>query len=271
MRFRALGPALWLAMVPALPGAEIERRHAPTFGIEGVVNAASFRAAPDNFLVPNGIFSVFGEDLSLRTREVRSSDLEQGRLPTSLGGVSVSVAGLRAPLYFVSPGQINAQTPSLLPPDEATVQIVREGLASNEVRVKVRAFDPGLFTYLGRPVATHPDFTLVGRGEAGGSTPAHPGNYIVVFGTGLGPTLPPVIAGQLPNFAARVMNPVRVWVGDRELVGGFIQYAGQAPGLAGVYQLNLLLPDDIPTGDPEIVIEMAGIRSQPGLAIAVDP
>ena len=271
MRLCALGLAAGLATAPTMFGAEIERRHAPTIGIDGVVNAASFRAAPDNFLVPNGIFSIFGEDLSLRTREVRPGDLDRGRLPTSLGGVSVSVGGQLAPLYFVSPGQINAQTPSLLPPEETVVQIVREGLASNAVRVKVRTLDPGLFTFLGRPVATHIDFTLIGRGEVEGSTPAHPGQYIVIFGTGLGLTLPPVLAGQLPNFAAQVMNPIRVWVGDRELVGGFIQYAGQAPRLAGVYQINLLLPDDIPLGDPEVVVEMAGIRSQPGLTIAVGP
>ena len=224
MRLCALGLAVGLATVPTMIGAEIERRHAPTIGIDGVVNAASFRAAPDNFLVPNGIFSIFGEDLSLRTREVRTGDLDRGRLPTSLGGVSVSVGGQLAPLYFVSPGQINAQAPSSLPlPPEETVvvQIVREGLASNAVRVKVRTLDPGLFTFLGRPVATHIDFTLIGRGEVEGSTPAHPGQYIVIFGTGLGLTLPPVLAGQLPNFAAQVMNPIRVWLGDRELVGSF--------------------------------------------------
>ena len=271
MRLCALGLVVGLATVPTMIGAEIERRHAPTIGIDGVVNAASFRAAPENFIVPNGLFSIFGEDLALRTREVRPGDLDQGRLPTSLGGVRVSVAGQPAPLYFVSPGQINAQSPTALPPGETVVQIVREGLASNPVQVKVRSSDPGLFTFLGHPVVTHVDFTLVGRGEVGNSRPTHPGQYIVIFGTGLGLTLPPVLAGQLPNFAAQIMNPIRVWVGDRELVGGFIQYAGQAPRLAGVYQINLLLPDDTPLGDPAIVIEMAGIRSQPGLTIAVDP
>ena len=249
----------------------IGRRHAPTIGIDGVVNAASFRAAPENFLVPNGLFSIFGEDLSLRTRELRPGDLDQGRLPISLGGVRVSVTGQPAPLYFVSPGQINAQSPSALPSGETVVRIVREGLASNAVRVKVRNSDPGLCTYLGRPVATHVDFTLVGRGEVGASTSTHLGRYIVISRTGLGLTLPPVLAGQLPHFAAQVMNPLRGWVGDRELAGGFIQYAGRAPRLAGVYQINLLLPDDTPPGDPEIVIEMDGIRSQPGLTIAADP
>jgi len=61
MRLCALGLAVGLATAPTMIGAEIERRHAPTIGIDGVVNAASFRAAPDNFLVPNGIFSIFGE------------------------------------------------------------------------------------------------------------------------------------------------------------------------------------------------------------------
>lgn len=269
MRVWALGPALWLATVSTVFGAEIERRYAPTIGEGGVVNAASFRPAPENLVVPNGIISIFGIDLALRTKTVGMGDLQQGRLPLSLGGVTVDVGGIPAPLYFVSPGQINVQAPSTLPPNQVTVRVFRESLLSNEVTVKVAKLDPGLFMFVGRPIITHLDYKLVGRGEFEGSTPAHPGEYVVLFATGMGLTLPPVLAGQLPMFAAQTLAPVRVWVGERLLEGAAsIQYSGQAPGLAGVYQINLLLPLDVPLGDPEIIVDT---RTQPGLTIAIDP
>ena len=272
MRVCALGSALWLTAASTVFGAEIERRYAPTIEVGGVVNAASFRPAPDNFIVPNGILSIFGVDLALHTKGVASGDLDRGRLPISLGGVTVSIGGISAPLYFVSPGQINAQAPHLLPPGEVRVRVFREGLLSNEVFVKVADVDPAIFVFAGRPIITHLDYTFVGRGEVEGSTPAHPGEYVIIFGTGMGPTSPPVLAGQLPAFAAEVQTPLQVRIGERLLAGpGFVPYAGQAPGLAGVYQINLLLPADIAIGDPEIIIEMGESRTQPGLLLAIDP
>jgi len=272
MRVWALWPALWLAAASTVFGAEIERRYAPTIQVGGVVNAASFRAAPDNVLVPNGIFSIFGVDLSLRTKGVGPGDLTRGRLPTSLGGVTVDVGGISAPLYFVSPGQINAQAPHVLPPGQVRVRVFRESLLSNEVFVNVADIDPAIFVFVGRPIITHLDYTFVGRGEFEGSTPAHPGEYVVIFLTGMGPTVPPVLAGELPFFAAPLQTAVRVRIGERMLEGPpLIQYAGQAPGLAGLYQINVLLPDDVPFGDPEIFIEMGQASTQPGLLLAIDP
>ncbi len=272
MRVYALWSALWLATASTVFGAEIERRYAPTIEVGGVVNAASFRAAPDDFIVPNGILSIFGVDLSLRTKGVGSDDLDRGQLPISLGGVTVDIGGIPAPLYFVSPKQINAQAPHLLPPGQVRVRVFRESLLSNEVFVKVADVDPAIFVFVGRPIVTHLDYTFVGRGEFKGSTPAHPGEYVVIFATGMGPTFPPVLAGQLPQFAAAVQTPVRVRIGDRLLEGPpFIQYAGQAPGLAGLYQINVLLPGDVPLGDPEIMIEMGEAGTQPGLLLAIDP
>jgi len=270
MRPWTLGLALGLAAAPMLSGAERERRYAPSVYIDGVVNGASFTPAPDNFIVPNGIVSIFGEDLALRTRQVSQEDLFQGRLPYSLGGVSVRIAGQPAPLYFVSPKQINVQAPSHLPPGEAPLRINRESLVSNTVMVRVRDVDPAFFTVQGRPVIAHLDYSVVGRGEIEGSAPAHPGEYVVLFMTGLGPTVPSVIEGQLPS-ATTLLLPRGVWLGGRLLPPAFLTYAGHAPGLAGVYQINLLLPGDTPAGDLEISVEVDGLQSQPGMLLAVDP
>jgi uncharacterized protein (TIGR03437 family) len=88
--------------------------------------------------------------------------------------------------------------------------------------------------------------------------------------TGLGPTLPAVIAGQLPSFTAILQRPAQVTIGGRPIPSEFVGYAGQAPGLAGVYQINLLLPGDTPAGDLEIHVAIDGLQSQPGMMLAVD-
>ncbi len=269
MSLLGLGLVLWLAAASSLPGAETGRRYAPTIEVGGVVNAASFKSAPDNFLVANGIISIFGVDLSLGTATAATAGA--GRLPTSLGSVTVSIANQPAPLYFVSPGQINAQAPTALPAGQAEILINREGLLSNRVWVKVREEDPGLFMFVGRPVATHLDYTLVGRGEVEGSTPACPGEFVVLFGTGMGQTNPSFFQGVLPPVGAPLVKPVQVLLRGQPLSEEFVPYAGQAPGLAGVYQVNILLPLDLAPGEAEVIVEIDGARSQAGMTLAIDP
>jgi uncharacterized protein (TIGR03437 family) len=248
-------------------GAEIGRRNAPTINIGGVVNAASYAPAPENFVSPNAIISIFGVDLALRTREVRRSDLDsRGRLPTSLGGVAVQINGLSVPLYFVSPLQINAQVPSLLLPGRLSIRVIRENLRSEPEAVELKPVAPGLF-----PVASHLDYSVVGRGEYPNSTPLRPGEVAIFWATGLGPTVPAVFDGELPGFIAWNVLPTKVWIGGRELPPHLLHYAGQAPGHAGLYQINVVLPEDVPTGDVEVQVEVDGVKSQPGFRVAVDP
>lgn len=260
-----LALALWLALAPPLTGAETGRRRAPILNVDGVVNGASFAAAPHNFVAPNSIISIFGVDLSLQTKQVSEGDLVRGRLPLVLGGVQVRIGEIPAPLYFVSPQQINAQVPSEIPPGEWPLVVVRENLSGGDAAsVKVRQAAPGLF-----PFVAHTDYTLVGRGDPQGSTPARPGEIVLIFGTGFGGTAPAVFAGELPDFAAPVVLPVRARLGDATLPGHLLRYVGQAPGFAGVYQINLELPADLPAGDPQIRIEIDGVPSQEGVRIAV--
>ena len=274
----ALGLAVWLAAASTVLGVEKRRRYAPSIYVGGVVNAASFTPAPDNFISPNAIIAIFGDDLALRTRRAGQADLVGGRLPVTLGGVSVLIGGVLAPLYFVSPNQINAQAPSAILPGELPLRIIRESLRSEPEMVKISRLSPGLFSWPppspdGRlqAVATHLDFSPIGRGHPEGSTPTHPGKLVVLWATGLGQTAPFVFDGELPNFAAWIILPARVWAAGRAVPDNHLLYVGQAPGLAGVYQINMLLPEDTPPGEVEVMIEVDGVLSQPGLTIAVDP
>ena len=278
MAYFVLGLAAWLAVAPTLFGAETGRRYAPTIFVGGVVNGASFTPAPDNFVAPNGIISIFGAELSLQTRQVRPDDLVTGRLPHLLGNVAVSIGGLPAPLFFVSPGQINAQVPSALLPGNWVLRVNRENLLSNTVIIKVRALSPGLFAWPSsfvegplRAAVTHQDFTPVGRASPEGATPARPGELIVLWATGFGPTTPAVFDGELPDFAARLALPSKVWINGVAVPEHLVFYAGQAPGLAGLYQVNVKLSEDTPSGDIEVMVEVDGVRSQPGTTIPIDP
>jgi uncharacterized protein (TIGR03437 family) len=120
------------------------------------------------------------------------------------------------------------------------------------------------------PYLTHTDYTLVGRGDPQGSTPARPGEILLIFGTGFGETAPAVFSGELPDFVARVVRPARAWLDEKMLPAYLLHYVGQAPGFAGLYQINLELPADLPAGDCEVRIEIDGMASQPGIRIAVE-
>lgn len=248
--------------------AEKGHKEIPSVHAGGVVNGASFVPAPDNFVAPNSIVSIFGVDLALRTEAVTSDTLQAGRLPLSLGGVSVLIGSQRAPLYFVSPTQINAQLPASLVgrPQPWALRVVREGLLDTaEAQVLVRDSAPGLF-----PIVAHVDFSVVGRGDPAGSWPAAPGEIVILFGTGFGPTQPPVEEGQLPPFAASTLLPHRVFLGGQELAPEQVLYFGQAPLFAGLQQVNIVLPQGLAAGDHEVQVEVAGAMSQAGVMIAVE-
>ena len=248
--------------------AEEGQKEIPFVNAGGVVNAASFVPAPDNFIAPNSIISIFGDDLALRTQAVTVDTLAGGRLPLSLGGVTVRIGNQAAPLYFVSPTQINAQVPASLRgrPQAWKLVVVREGLQDNVVTdVFVRESAPGLF-----PVVAHTNFSVVGRGDQVGAAPALPGEVVILFGTGFGPTQPPVEEGQLPPFAASLTLPSRVLLNGEELPEENVLYFGQAPFFAGLQQVNVRLPATLDPGDYEVVVEVAGTVSQAGVMIAVD-
>ena len=256
-----------MAVAARLFAAEIGKKEVPEINAGGVVNSASFTPAPENFVGPNSVISIFGVDLSLRTQAVDGNTVVANRLPDALGGVHVRLGQQSAPLLYVSPNQINAQVPDGVFPREQPwkLEVIREGLlGAAEADVFVREVAPGLY-----PVATFADFSIIGRGEIEGSRPANPSDAVVVFGTGFGRTTPQVRAGDLPTDQAPVDLPSRVILGERAIDPLRVLYVGQAPTFAGLYQANFLVPDDQPAGDREVYVEIGGVRSQPGFTIAI--
>jgi uncharacterized protein (TIGR03437 family) len=210
---------------------------------DGVVHGASFAPTP-NPLCPGQIASLFGSGLA--PREGRPSALP---LPTTLEGVSVTVNGTPAPLFFVSAGQVNIQVPYGLTGNSAAVVVTNAGQRSNEVTVPLARTCPGIFSYSdqqspNRAIILHADFTLVTP-----TSPARPGETVIIYLTGLG-DLNPVV----PTGAGNPASPLSTAV-DRQvqiLFGGEVAtnvaFIGGAPFFAGLNQINAVIPQNVVGG-----------------------
>jgi uncharacterized protein (TIGR03437 family) len=206
----------------------------------GVVNAASFTPFTTG-IAPGQLITIFGTGLAGGT-------LTDETFPTTLGGVSVAINGVNAPIYYVSPTQINVQVPFTTALGVADIKVSRSGAGtSNRVTVYVNRTAPGVFavpaTGLGYAAALHANFNLITP-----QSPAAPGETILVYLTGLGRTNPQIASGAAgPSVEplARAVEAIDVSVANRPAT---VAYAGMAPGLRG-YQVNITIPASTPSGD----------------------
>jgi len=113
---------------------------APSIAPDGVKNAASYRAGE---AAPGSIVSIFGDDLAAVVRQASALPL-----PSTLGDTGVTVNGVAAPLYYVSPSQINAQIPFETAVGTAAVQVSHGGTAGAVQQLAIVPVSPGLFAGL---------------------------------------------------------------------------------------------------------------------------
>ncbi len=252
------------AILPALALAAClcaQDSTAPNYSSAGIVNGASFTPG----LSPNTIGSLFGTNLSWDTRALQAGDIAGGVMPTSLGNVEVYFEGWPAYLYYVSPTQINFLVPSSLLPGAFQFWVARQGTSGPIVTVTLQSAAPAMFqTPTGVVIATHLDGSLVSSGA-----PASAGEIVSLWATGLGNTNPDLEDGVLPAAAQWLtqLNQFGIWINGSPIDPNLIMYAGVAPGYAGLYQINVRLPDPLPP-NPEIRLALAGSLSPPSLILA---
>ena len=111
------------------------------------------------------------------------------------------------------------------------------------------------FIFLGPP-------GLFGPGTT--TTPAKPGEVLELFGTGWGPTNPPVSAGQVFTSAAPTVTTPTVTIGG---VDAHVNFAGITG--AGLYQLNVVVPQNLSTGDQAILLTINGATTQDGSFVTI--
>jgi len=239
----------------------------PEYSGDSVVNAASYRAGP---LAPNTYVTIYGQNLSYVTRALGPQDLRADELPTALAGanVRVRVGAILAQLTYVSPTQINALVPANLVPGAIDIAVFREGIWGPTVKIELRRASPALFLMDAETViGTHADGSLID-----GTSPARPGETVVLYATGLGTTAPPQEYGKLALGPARLVGDAQfhIVLEGEELDGSRIDYAGIAPGFAGLYQINVRLPEAL-TANPEIRVRCGDEWSPVGLRLLVEP
>ncbi len=222
----------------------------------GVTNAASYQPQ----VSPGALASVFGTGLSNGTYTAGLP------YPTSLGasslggsGVSVRVNGKAAPVFFVSPTQINFQVPWETAIGTASVTVSVAGGVSNPVSVPVVTAGPGLFVS-GRSavVQNAADYSLNGP-----SHPAAAGSTIIAYLTGSGPVSPAANDGE----AAPLSSLVNATASHSVAIGpaaADVSFAGLAPGWAGLVQVNLAVPYGLATGTYPLTVTIDGQTSNAG-------
>jgi adhesin/invasin len=216
-----------------------------------ITNAASFHSGAS----PGGAHTLFGAYLAASTQTASSFPL-----PTSLAGTRVLVNGIAAPLYYVSPSQINFQMPSGTAQGSASIVVTTIAGSSSGLTSRITPVQPGLFVSPDlRAKALNQDLTLHTP-----QTPIGGGGYVILYLTGMGPTTPAVPDGQpAPTSPLAFVNgSVSATVGGRSAT---VQFAGLAPGFAGLIQVNVQIPTGLSLGDQPVFVTINGSPSNAGV------
>jgi protocatechuate 3,4-dioxygenase beta subunit len=221
----------------------------------GVTHGATLRAGAAS----GSWITVFGSGLSSTTRTWTSADIINGKLPESLDGVSVRINNQPASIYYISPTQINALAPESIADNTVSVSVTANNQSSEPVNVEFKQFIPGFFQFPDENVAAvRSDGTLLGPAnliQGATTVPARPGDTMLLFGTGFGPTSPGISPSTVPTVPLPTANPVRIRIHTQTLTPTFAGLVSP-----GQYQFNIVVPD-LPDGDYPVTAEVAGVRT----------
>jgi large repetitive protein len=223
----------------------------PVLAPNGTVNA--FNRVGGGALSPGTIVEVYGSGLASATSSTGAPPL-----PITFNGTSMLVGGLSAPLFFLSTGQLDLEIPSELAPNQEYMTVISaNGALSLPLQIDAVPLQPGVAAYAdGHVIAQHANFTLVNAAH-----PAKPGEVIIIYLLGMGPTNPKVASGQ----PAPSTEPLaRVTVQPTATVdsqNAKVAFAGLTPGYSGLYQIDFTVPSSANSGDLNLVVTQNGVAS----------
>jgi uncharacterized protein (TIGR03437 family) len=227
----------------------------------------------DTTIAPNTWVEIKGSRLAPPSdpRIWRTSDFVSNKMPAQLDGVSVTVNGRSAYVYYISQTQINILTPPDALPADAQIIVLNNGSPSAPFATLTEPISPSFFVFgEGLHVAAiHQDGTLVGPTSFSvpgyAFSPAKPGETISIYANGFGPTSIPVAAGSITQ-GGTLSPPPAITVAGRNAA---VPFAGLiSPGL---FQFNVIVPDALPQGDQVIKASFGGASAQPGTLLTVHP
>ena len=235
--------------------------------LTGAQNGASF--AVGQSLAPGSLASLFGVGMVPASVSAQATTIP---LPASLGGLSLTVGGIPAPLLFVSSTQVNFQVPWTVPTGSADLVATVNGTPLTKLTATIGAVEPGIFSVgygTGQAIAINSDGSLTAPANSipGYATrPAKPGETIIILATGLGAVDQAIATGAASSDALRWTN-----VTPTVLINGTaatVAFHGLSPQFVGVNQLNVVVPS-VSAGVVSLQIDAAGVRTTDKVTIAI--
>jgi uncharacterized protein (TIGR03437 family) len=232
------------------------------------VDAAAYSLA----VTPGQIVALFGSELTNNNAAASAITLP---LPRVLQNTTIYVNGVAAPLFFASNGQINFQVPYSTATGLASIVVLREDGMAAQGFINVYPTAPALFAAnaagKGQAAALNEDFS-----SNSSTRRAKKGSSVILFGTGTGAQL---VNGNgqavgLNDGEASTGNLLIV-TADRPtvMIGGRaanVAFSGLSPGLVGLWQLNVQIPNDAPSGSGIEVLVKLGKRSANLVTLAIE-
>ncbi len=240
----------------ALTRASVAERQ-PSLVASGIVNAASGEApSAGRGFAPGSLVTIQGAGLAADTAQADSLLVFRNpTLPTRLGGTTVQVGGVRSPLLAVAPGEVTFQIPFGVPEGSTRIVVATPYGRSEFIGIQISPVQPGLF-----PERAGAAGRVGVVGPAVSTGPPAAGSDLYAYATGLGAVTPPAMTGHSgqalpPN---RVTGTTTAWVDGRSVA---VRSSTLALFEAGVYEIVIPLPDDLPAGTHILKIAVDGVES----------
>ncbi|MBM3754765.1 MAG: hypothetical protein FJW38_12400 [Acidobacteria bacterium] len=234
--------------------AIVELPPPPVISASGIFTASAFGGY--NEATPGTYIEIYGTNLSGEAKDW-NGQFVNNRAPTVLNDTTVMVGNSAAFISFASPNQVNVQVPtSVITSGTVPIVVSYKGRPSAAVNFALKPSKGGLLAPLSFKVgdkqfvaAQHNDskkFVSNGTIEGTENLPAVPGEILLFYGIGFGEVRPSAIGGQIASGTQLLAAPIEFKFGPASAKPAF---AGLIPELVGLYQFNVIVPDDAPAGD----------------------
>jgi uncharacterized protein (TIGR03437 family) len=237
--------------------------------VSSVVTTQGNQASQNSTIAQNTWIEVHGTNLSQTTADWSKLDFSNG-LPTTLEGVSATVNGKPAAIYYVSSAQVNILTPLDSSTGPVSLQLTTPFGTTTVVTPTMAEVSPSFLVLdqAGHVAARHSDYSLAGPATLSAPgyvfTPVKPGEVVLLYGVGFGQT-DPAITDQLNGLGSLPSLPA-VTIGG---ISATVMGAGLSS--AGLYQLNVIVPPSAPAGDLAVSALYNGVNTQTGVVLTVQP
>ena len=240
-----------------------------TPGSTPVIGAIENAEGGNLTIAPNTWIEIDGANLAPAgdSRIWQNADFIGGKMPTQLDGVSVTVNGKPAFVYYISPTQVNILTPPDAMQGSVPVALTASGSTTELFIAQAQALSLSFFVFNGGPyvAAVHANGSFIGPTTLypGATTPAKPGETILLYANGFGSTSSPIVTGSKTQGGTLSPAPV-IQIGGAT---ANVQFAGLvAPGQ---FQFNVTVPSGLADGDQPIVAVYQGAATQSGTLLTV--